>query len=32
VPAVDIAAGTITVTPPAGLFEPRPDDDEPTAP
>jgi 16S rRNA processing protein RimM len=32
VPAVDIAAGTITVTPPAGLFEPLPDDDEPTAP
>lgn len=26
VPAVDIAAGTITVTPPAGLFEPLPDD------
>lgn len=27
VPAVDIAAGTITVTPPAGLFEPLPDED-----
>ena len=30
VPAVDIAAGTLTVTPPAGLFEELPDDpDEP---
>lgn len=29
VPAVDIAAGTITVTPPAGLFEPLPDDEDP---
>ncbi|MCU1524371.1 MAG: ribosome maturation factor RimM [Microbacteriaceae bacterium] len=28
VPAVDIAAGTLTVTPPAGLFEELPDDDE----
>ncbi len=28
VPAVDIAAGTITVTPPPGLFEQLPDDDE----
>lgn len=27
VPTVDIAAGTITVTPPAGLFEALPDDD-----
>ena len=26
VPAVDIAAGTITVTPPTGLFEPVPDE------
>lgn len=32
VPAVDIAAGTLTVTPPTGLFEELPDepDDEPT--
>ncbi|GAA3748468.1 ribosome maturation factor RimM [Leifsonia bigeumensis] len=28
VPAVDIAEGTITVTPPAGLFEPLPDEDD----
>jgi 16S rRNA processing protein RimM len=28
VPAVDIAAGTVTVTPPAGLFEELPDDDD----
>lgn len=28
VPAVDIEAGTLTVTPPAGLFEELPDDDE----
>jgi 16S rRNA processing protein RimM len=28
VPSVDIAAGTVTVTPPAGLFEELPDDDE----
>lgn len=27
VPAVDIAAGTVTVTPPPGLFEEAPDDD-----
>ena len=27
VPAVDIAAGTLTVTPPAGLFEELPDDE-----
>lgn len=27
VPAVDIAAGTLTVTPPQGLFEELPDDD-----
>ena len=32
VPAVDIAAGTVTLTPPAGLFEDLPDDDpEPEA-
>ena len=32
VPAVDIAAGTVTLTPPAGLFEELPDDDpEPPA-
>jgi 16S rRNA processing protein RimM len=32
VPAVDIAAGTLTLTPPTGLFEPAPDDDpEPQA-
>ena len=28
VPAVDIAAGTLTVTPPTGLFEELPDDDD----
>jgi 16S rRNA processing protein RimM len=28
VPEVDIAAGTVTVTPPAGLFEDLPSDDE----
>ncbi len=27
VPAVDIAAGTVTITPPAGLFEELPDDE-----
>ncbi|RKR73678.1 16S rRNA processing protein RimM [Frondihabitans australicus] len=27
VPSVDLAAGTVTVTPPVGLFEPNPDDD-----
>ena len=33
VPSVDIAAGTVTVTPPPGLFEELPDDDpEPGAP
>ncbi|MEO5535999.1 MAG: ribosome maturation factor RimM [Pseudolysinimonas sp.] len=34
VPAVDIAAGTVTITPPPGLFEDLPDDpaDTPTAP
>jgi 16S rRNA processing protein RimM len=34
VPTVDIAAGTLTVTPPAGLFEELPDDepDEPSKP
>jgi 16S rRNA processing protein RimM len=32
VPAVDISAGTVTLTPPAGLFEDLPDDDpEPPA-
>ncbi|HAM25181.1 MAG TPA: ribosome maturation factor RimM [Microbacteriaceae bacterium] len=31
VPSVDIAAGTLTVTPPDGLFEELPDDDEPPA-
>ena len=34
VPAVDIAAGTVTITPPAGLFEELPEDavpDEPAA-
>jgi 16S rRNA processing protein RimM len=29
VPAVDIAAGTLTLTPPAGLFEDLPDDEAP---
>jgi 16S rRNA processing protein RimM len=29
VPAVDIVAGTLTVTPPAGLFEELPDEPEP---
>lgn len=29
VPEVDLAAGTVTLTPPAGLFEEIPDDDEP---
>jgi len=28
VPSVDIQAGTLTVTPPPGLFEPLPDDDD----
>jgi 16S rRNA processing protein RimM len=28
VPEVDVAAGTITVTPPAGLFEELPESDE----
>jgi 16S rRNA processing protein RimM len=33
VPTVDIAAGTVTVTPPAGLFEELPDEpEEPAAP
>jgi 16S rRNA processing protein RimM len=27
VPAVDLAAGTVTITPPEGLFEDLPDDD-----
>ena len=31
VPTVDIAAGTVTLTPPAGLFEELPPDDEPKA-
>jgi 16S rRNA processing protein RimM len=29
VPSVDVAAGVVTVTPPAGLFEELPDDDTP---
>lgn len=29
VPSVDIAAGTVTITPPVGLFEELPDDDQP---
>lgn len=29
VPEVDVTAGTVTLTPPAGLFEELPDDDEP---
>ncbi|MGN6501989.1 MAG: ribosome maturation factor RimM [Pseudolysinimonas sp.] len=29
VPALDLAAGTVTLTPPAGLFEDLPDDPEP---
>ncbi|NEN06694.1 ribosome maturation factor RimM [Diaminobutyricibacter tongyongensis] len=29
VPAVDLAAGTVTLTPPIGLFEELPDDEEP---
>ena len=32
VPAVDIAAGTVTLTPPAGLFEELPDEDPEAAP
>jgi 16S rRNA processing protein RimM len=28
VPTVDVEAGTLTVTPPAGLFEELPDDDD----
>jgi 16S rRNA processing protein RimM len=32
VPTVDIAAGTLTVTPPDGLFEELPDDDDESAP
>jgi 16S rRNA processing protein RimM len=32
VPAVDIAAGTVTLTPPPGLFEDLPDEDPATAP
>ncbi len=31
VPAVDIAAGTVTITPPVGLFEELADDDQPAA-
>jgi 16S rRNA processing protein RimM len=31
VPAVDLAAGTVTITPPEGLFEDLPDDDETSA-
>lgn len=32
VPSVDVAAGTITVTPPAGLFEQLPEDEEVSLP
>ena len=32
VPSVDLAAGVVTVTPPTGLFEELPDDDEPAPP
>ncbi len=32
VPSVDIAAGTLTVTPPAGLFEELPDDEDDDSP
>jgi len=32
VPAVDLAAGTVTLTPPSGLFEDLPDDDPEPAP
>jgi len=32
VTAVDVKAGTLTVVPPAGLFEELPEDDEPAAP
>jgi 16S rRNA processing protein RimM len=32
VPAVDLAAGTVTITPPEGLFEDLPDDDGSEAP
>ncbi|WP_395242881.1 ribosome maturation factor RimM [Agromyces sp. MMS24-K17] len=32
VPEVDIAAGTLTVTPPAGLFEDLPEESEPAEP
>jgi 16S rRNA processing protein RimM len=32
VPSVDIKAGTLTVTPPPGLFEELPEDPEETAP
>jgi 16S rRNA processing protein RimM len=32
VPAVDLAAGTVTLTPPTGLFEELPDDDDSTGP
>lgn len=32
VPAVDLEAGTVTVTPPAGLFEELPDDEPPATP
>lgn len=31
VPTVDLAAGVVTLTPPPGLFEELPDDDEPPA-
>lgn len=32
VPAVDLAAGTVTLTPPTGLFEDLPEEPEPAAP
>jgi len=32
VPVVDIAAGTVTLTPPPGLFENLADDEQPPAP
>jgi 16S rRNA processing protein RimM len=32
VPTVDIAAGTVTLTPPPGLFEDLPDDESPSTP
>jgi len=32
VPSVDIVAGTVTITPPAGLFEELPDDEAEPSP